>query len=97
MTSRSRRRPPAPIDPVVVGDPRAGERGYGSRRITTRDIEEPERLHRVLDQDLVEALIRFLMKQIILIDQRAIDLPLLLKQRLRWHGHRSPRKLRANV
>ena len=71
------------IDAEIVGDPRSLQRGRASAGIATRDIEKAEGLDDLLDQDPVQAGIRFPMAEIVLLDHRAINPPVLLEHGLR--------------
>ena len=52
-------------------------------RSSTSGHWKVERLDDLLDQDAVQAGIRFPMEELILLDHRAIDLPVLVEYRLR--------------
>ena len=78
-TQRSR----GQIDTVIVGDSHSLQRRRARAGIATRDMEEPERLNSLLDEDPMQAGIRFPMEEIVLLDHVVINLPLLLEHGLR--------------
>ena len=70
------------IDAVIVGDPRSLQCRRAGAGIATGDIEKAEGLDGLLDQDAMQAGIRFSMEEIVLLDHRAINLPLLVEHGL---------------
>ena len=68
---------------MVPGDPRAPERADDLGGVAAADVDEPERLAGLVDQDPAQTVVDLAMEEVVVVDHRAVDLPLLVEHRLR--------------
>src|SRR4029077_4471077 len=71
------------VDPVIMCYSRSVECFDSRPRITTGDIQEAKRLNCLVDQDPVRSAINLAMVEIVVVDELAIELPLVLEERRR--------------
>jgi hypothetical protein len=69
------------VDPMIVRYPCSFKCIDGCASIAACDVKKPERLGSLVDQDPVQCPIGVAMKRVIVVDDLAIGLPLLLEQR----------------